>query len=96
MRLIDADALGICKANPAAFEEKEYAWGWNTAIEIIENAPTVDAVPVVRCGECDYHHENEGFHFCKRMGVHCPDDSEFFCGYAKRRDNNDGQIFSRS
>jgi hypothetical protein len=46
-RLIDADALGIGKANPGAFEKPEYAHGWNSAIDIIRNAPTVDAVEVV-------------------------------------------------
>lgn len=44
-RLIDADALGIGKANPDCFEEKAYARRWNTAIEIIEAAPSVDAPP---------------------------------------------------
>lgn len=46
-RLIDADELGIGKANPSVFEKAEYAIGWNNAIEIIQNAPTIDAVPVV-------------------------------------------------
>lgn len=67
MRLIDADGLGIGKANPSAFEKAEYAHGWNSAIEIIQNAPTIEAEPVkhgswewmedmygayVRCSEC--------------------------------------------
>lgn len=52
MRLIDADALGIGLANETIFEEREYVHGWNSAIKIIENAPTIDAVPVVRCREC--------------------------------------------
>ena len=47
MRLIDADALGIGNAKREVFEKPEYADGWNAAIEIIENAPTIDAVPVV-------------------------------------------------
>lgn len=51
MRLIDADALGIGFADPNVFEHPQYAYGWNSAIEIIGNAPTVDAVPVVRCVE---------------------------------------------
>ena len=42
MRLIDADALGIGKARRDAFLIPEYADGWNSAIEHIENAPTVD------------------------------------------------------
>ena len=42
MRLIDADALGIGKARRDAFLIPEYADGWNSAIEHIENAPTID------------------------------------------------------
>lgn len=52
MRLIDADTLGIGLANETIFKEREYVHGWNSAIKIIENAPTIDAVPVVRCREC--------------------------------------------
>lgn len=47
MRLIDADALGIGKAKREVFEVPEYADGWNSAIEMIENAPTIEAKPVV-------------------------------------------------
>lgn len=54
MRLIDADALGIGKANPDVFEEKAYAWGWNVAIDVIKKAPTIDAAPVVRCKDCKH------------------------------------------
>ena len=43
MRLIDADALGIGRCNPDIFENKAYAAGWNAAVDMIENAPTVDA-----------------------------------------------------
>ena len=38
MRLIDADALGIGKARRDVFLIPEYADGWNSAIEHIENA----------------------------------------------------------
>lgn len=61
MRLIDGDTLGIGRANPEAFEEKAYAWewnaaawGWNAAIDVINAAPTIDAIPVVRCKDCKY------------------------------------------
>ena len=60
MRLIDADALGIGLANETIFKEREYAHGWNAAIKIIENAPTVDAVPVVKCRECKYWGDEDG------------------------------------
>ena len=47
-------------------------------------APTVDAVPVVRCRECKHHHDC-GTDFCDALGMDCPDDSEFFCSYGERR-----------
>ena len=43
---IDRKALGIGKCNPDVFENKGYAEGWNSAIEIIENAPAADVVEV--------------------------------------------------
>lgn len=55
MRPIDADALRIRLANETIFKEREYVHGWNSAIKIIENAPTIDAVPVVRCEKCVLH-----------------------------------------
>ena len=45
--LIDRSSLGIGKAKREAFDNPAYADGWNSAIAIIENAPTVDAVEVV-------------------------------------------------
>ena len=59
MRLIDADALGVGRCSkdilPAA-----YCAGWNGLIELIEKAPTIDAVPVVRCRECKYWGDEDG------------------------------------
>lgn len=49
MRLIDADALH-------EFVEKEfpngtpYEWAW--ALTVVDHAPTIDAVEVVRCKDC--------------------------------------------
>ena len=42
MRLIDADSLGIGYANRSVFENSAYADGWNAAIDILKNAPTID------------------------------------------------------
>ena len=51
---------------------------------ILHSAKTIDAVPVVRCRECKYHHDC-GTHFCDALGMDCPDDSEFFCSYGERK-----------
>ena len=64
MRLVDVDELGVGRCSkdvlPAA-----YCAGWNGLLGLIDNAPTVDAVPVVhghrvddggfytRCSQCD-------------------------------------------
>lgn len=50
-RLIDANNLGVGKANPNAFERKDYAYGWNNALQaVVEASPTIDpeTLPVVR------------------------------------------------
>lgn len=57
-RLIDAEALGINKAKREIFNDPKYADGWNSAIEVINNAPTVDAVPVVRCKDCYFYQDD--------------------------------------
>ena len=58
VRYIDADALGIGKAKREAFNDPTYADGWNSAIEIIQNAPTIEARPVVRGGWEDRYTPN--------------------------------------
>lgn len=62
---IDRTALGIGYADPKAFIIPAHAEGWNTAIQIINEAPTADVAPVVhgkweqvdntkcRCSRCD-------------------------------------------
>lgn len=50
-RLIDANNLGVGKANPGIFVCKEYAHGWNNALQaVVEAAPTIDpeTLPVVQ------------------------------------------------
>ena len=56
--LISRSGLGIDYANPDVFNLTEYAKGWNNAVKIIKEAPAVDAVEVVRCGECRFNADN--------------------------------------
>ena len=62
--------------------------GIRKALRCIEQAPTIDAVPVVRCRECKHHHDCDT-HFCDALGMDCPDDSEFFCSYGERKEGAD-------
>lgn len=87
MRLTDADAL---------IEETltEGAYGYVDAKQIAD-APTIDAVPVVRCKDCKYHYweqepcHGKTVHYCKlphMRGVEVF--KEFFCYYGKRKDGD--------
>lgn len=41
-----------------------------------------DVAVVVRCKDCKHHYDC-GVHFCNRLGMDCPDDSDFFCSYGE-------------
>ena len=88
MRLIDADrAMEIVRnqgiAHPNAYHLTNYA------TLILREAPTVDAVEVVRCRECKYHEDTNviGFKHCCLIGktVRYND----FCSYGERKDGAD-------
>ena len=53
----------------------------------IDNAPTVDAVPVVRCKDCKYLEITGCYGECGKaiLGIVSPDD---FCSRGKRRADN--------
>ena len=80
MRLIDADAL-IKEALA------EGAYGYVDA-EQIADAPTIDAVPVVRCKDCIYSYEEYGFIYCT-FGAYgdCKVPSQFYCAEGKRKED---------
>ena len=88
-RLIDADrAMEIVRnqgiAHPNAYHLTNYA------TLILREAPTVDAVPVVRCLECK-HCDPENHHCDHPMSTAAPlsrkpDD---FCSYGERKEGAD-------
>ena len=91
MRLIDADALGVGRCSkdilPAA-----YCAGWNGLIELIEKAPTIDAIPVVRCWECKHRGTDDCIFHIKGESA----DEELllkldndFCSYGERKEGVD-------
>ena len=89
MRLIDADALGVGRCSkdilPAA-----YCAGWNGLIGLIEKAPTIDAVPVVRCRECKWWQEDDDIGHCDNPdGLDNYAKPEDFCSYGERKEGAD-------
>lgn len=90
MRVVDLDAVIDCI---------EVEWGYEGIREDLYSLPTVDAVPVVRCRDCEYY-KNHPNGLCylhtepkaNRQGYSgeavCvePDD---FCSYGLRKGGND-------
>lgn len=78
MRLIDADELkGKAFADPDDGEHFVYC-------QYIDEAPTVDAVPVVRCRDCEYiYTDGDGYLACVKSGLY-PDENDY-CSRGKRR-----------
>ena len=86
MSLINREAL-ISYVNLCASCGEHYTA--EDVIMMIKTAPTVDAVPVVRCQDCKNHSDADGKHYCKFWRMYCPDDSYFFCKAGKRKEGAD-------
>ena len=80
MRLIDADAL---ESKGIKFET--YGGATFIALGSVRTAPTIDAVPVVRCKDCYLHGEcmtEDAFHW---SGIQNP-----YCAAGKRKEDGAG------
>lgn len=77
MRLIDADAL-----------QKEYQKEHGKRLLLIDVAPTIDAVEVVRCENCKWCYDG----YCSKFDDLIPFGHEsyewrdFYCSYGERRE----------
>lgn len=89
MRLIDADEF------EAALENTEYdispayepdGYSHKLICEVLEETPTVDAVPVVRCKDCKYYKPDEFECGCDFAGGLPYVKADDFCSFGKRRD----------
>lgn len=102
MRLIDADALIVDVAHRNALDvipgaDFENIWLYATVqrdmFELVKAAPTIDAVPVVRCKDCIYRGAHDLCPMCAR--VHMLDESIYIdCtvddGFCNRGEKVDG------
>lgn len=94
MRLIDADTLRA--EFTGNFHE---LWHYTGIWAMIDCAPTVDAVPVVRCKNCKFSRERkgtervvyvEGVWICEHPEVSedafCPVVENHYCSYGERKE----------
>lgn len=93
MRLIDADALP---------KYTGYALSANEVAEAVENAPIIDAVPVVRCRECRWWDQKEDSQYgycyaCRHnffssnweISIRRTYREDFFCADGERKDGTE-------
>ena len=95
MRLIDADALtvllhddidGLDEEFPNDKQVKPYMCGVRMALSFIDTAPTIDAVPVVRCKDCKYYDTPKNFKkpYCMR-GAYVKVNADDYCSKGERK-----------
>lgn len=94
MRLIDADALEAkLEEQRKLYIEMDMKGAEHLLVHDVLHhvweAPTIDAVPVVRCKECMYSETDDmGFYYCVHGiigGYGVTFDADTFCSYGERR-----------
>lgn len=81
MRLIDADALP---------KYTGYALSADEVAKAVEVAPTIDAVPVVRCKDCKWWGDidpRNRYTDCYCHVVECSTEPDWFCADGERKDD---------
>ena len=89
-RLIDANALLRHKRKMSGADFGGEFWDEAVLASDIKNAPTVDAVEVVRCRDCKHWHKETLF--CDYMPYGEAQErvnwyADDFCSYGERKDN---------
>ncbi len=80
MRLIDKDALKVELDAWARIIQNPDHYMREDALHIIDTAPEIDAVPVVRCKDCKHYNTigcSKGFGWCENMDRETSDN--FYC-----------------
>ena len=89
MRLIDADALIQKRSYAKAYSPEMYVIGQGYVMD----APTIDAVPVVRCRECKNHGTlKSGELFCGKIktgiyGYYHTVKADDYCSHGERKED---------
>lgn len=95
MRLGDLDRIAqdVRENNTGNYDKRD--WTSHMVVTLLENAPTIDAVSVVRCRECSKKDKNicplvlvQFDRNMKQVLVQKPVPDDFFCSYGQRKDDN--------
>lgn len=91
---IDRQALEVALNHRLSYLIKEYSvfdhytTGYSDAVSAVENFPSADAVPVVRCKDCRWRGREECamFYRCECGEQHTWETDNDFCSYGERRE----------
>ena len=93
MRLIDADALmDVIRQHEYRLATKQGSIDYGMFTigiqQAVDEQPTVDAVPVVRCKDCKHYeiHKPKVLENCERKGYIIPMKPDDFCSYGERKE----------
>lgn len=96
MRPIDADALmDVITQHEYRLATKQGSIDYGMFTlgiqQAVDEQPTVDAVPVVRCKDCKHYeiHKPKVLENCERNGYIIPMKPDDFCSYGERKDGDD-------
>lgn len=89
-RMIDADAM-LSELRPVSFEAEHSAVLLSDASKMmqewVERQPTITIPEIVYCQNCVHYEDG-----CVQTGTGniyvCPNDSEFFCEFGRKKDGN--------
>ena len=91
---IDRQALEVALNHRLSYLIKEYSvfdhytTGYSDAVSAVENFPSADAVPVVRCKDCRWRGREECamFYRCECGEQHTWETDNDFCSYGERKE----------
>lgn len=72
------------RPTPVSEFESGFNNGLKQAMWEIAHAPTLTQPGTVYCQDC-IHHEDGYTHWCNKWEHVCPDDSEFFCKFGRKK-----------
>ena len=65
----------------------EVAFTFREIAAFVEQMPTLTPPEIVCCQDC-VHHEDGYAHWCNKWEHTCPDDSEFFCKFGRKKNGS--------
>ncbi len=93
MRLIDADAWVDAHCEGCEYKDGHFCSPEDPvcgAVETMNEAPTIDAVEVVRCKVCEHRRKatvnRKGFLICPASGMEITEND--FCSYGERKNDD--------